>query len=151
MIRLHSLGTRITSRSVRRSCTARCEGLALLGAKVLHRSVRRSCTARCEGLALLGAKVLHHSGQGSRPARIRHTRSAEQRPFARACKDLLLEREGHLIPSERVILFRASEPASFERVNGGLRGIKSRRCRRFVENRNLYRTKISKMLKYTQK
>ena len=99
MIRLHSLGTRITSRSVRRSCTARCEGLALLGAKVLHRS-----------------------GQGSRPARIRHTRSAEQRPFARACKDLLLERAKTLCSSERDILFRAREPASSERGNGGLRG-----------------------------
>ena len=128
MIRLHSLGTRITSRSVRRSCTARCEGLAPLGTRLASRS-----------------------GQGSRLARIRHTRSTEQRPFARACKDPLLEREGHLIPSERDTLFRAREPASFERVNGGLRGIKSRRCRSFVENRNLYRPKISKVLIYTQK
>ena len=47
--------------SMRRSCTARCEGLAPLGAKVLHCSVRRSCTARCECLAPPYANVSHAS------------------------------------------------------------------------------------------
>ena len=50
------LGAKILHCSMRRSCTARCEGLALLGARSLHRSVRRSCTARCEGLAPLGTR-----------------------------------------------------------------------------------------------
>ena|GEM_PF-4586986 len=128
MIRLHSLGTRITSRSVRRSCTARCEGLAPLGTRIASRSDQTYPLGRAKTLC-----------------------SSVQRPFARARGTSYSEREGHLIPSERDTLFRAREPASFERVNGGLRGIKSRRCRSFVENRNLYRPKISKMLKYTQK
>ena len=46
-----------------------CEYLASPYANVSHASVRRSCTARYEGLALLGAKVLHCSVRMSRMPR----------------------------------------------------------------------------------
>ena len=48
--------SRCSSRSGRWSRLARDSGRVPLGAKVLHCSVRRSCTARCEGLAPLGAR-----------------------------------------------------------------------------------------------
>ena len=63
-----------------------------LGTRVASRSVRRSCTARCEGLALLGAKVLHRSVREARLARAKLLCSLVQSSFARPCKALLLAR-----------------------------------------------------------
>ena len=47
----------ISHASVRRSCTARCEGLAWLHANVSHRLMRMSRMPRCERFACLDARL----------------------------------------------------------------------------------------------
>ena len=101
---------------------ARDKGCVPLGTMVASRSVRRSCTARCEWFDSSVRDILFRARGTPYSEREEHLIPSERNTLFRARGTPYSEREEHLIPSEGLGGLGGKPPSSVAERRGIVRG-----------------------------